>query len=365
MTVSIDLKPLSEETIQEMGYSSQELWLVKIGTIVFGPFETQTLKHYVHDNERLFETALASRTDESEWKPFWEHTRFQRRKPQVVDGESHDGPFWLMHAGLKIGPFTQAEVEKKIEMDLVGMSDYISIDNGTSWGKVYQISSFDRRCLSPDELPLAPTEGSFQEARVAVLEKLNEPHVNKADVAAELAFEGREAGRVIQLRMDEEIVGPSRPLVEMSSSIKWAAPSAAALLVTVAVGTYLIWGPQEESNLAGEDLGEVSSSKRFRPSKNGGSIPSPSYRLPASNNYDRPQPSSSRYPTYTETHDQFPEPQDYHVDPLDQPVNEVDQANQEHSLVSQQPTTPEENSLDAAMNGADQPRPVVEEASDF
>jgi hypothetical protein len=367
MALKIDLKPLSEETIQEMGYTNHDLWMVKIEAVIFGPYETESLKHYVHENEKLFETAFASKADEDDWKPFWELTRFQRRKPQITDSEFHEGPFWLLHAGLKVGPFSKQDIEKKIEMDLLLMTDHISIDNGASWPKIYQISGLDRRHLSPDELPLAPSEGSFQEARLAVLEKLNVPHLNNAEVAAELAFEGQEAGKILQFKVDEIPLKPQQASPEISTSMRWAFPAVAVILVSLTTGSYFLLGTQDETTLVMKDIKEKSPSKNSRGHRSGGAIPSPSFRSPASVGYNRPAPSVSRYPTYTETHDQFPEAQDYHVDPIDQPVNDADQPTQEHSLVSQQQGTPEENSLDNAMNGSEQPQPqpVVEEASDF
>jgi hypothetical protein len=59
MSVNIDLKPLSEEIIKQMGYSESNLWLIKIGSVVFGPFETQTLKHYLKDTLKVKNITLS------------------------------------------------------------------------------------------------------------------------------------------------------------------------------------------------------------------------------------------------------------------------------------------------------------------
>lgn len=371
MVVSIDLKPLSEETIQQMGYNAHDLWMVKIDSIVFGPFETESLKHYVHDNEQLFENAEASHQDETEWKPFWAHTKFSRRKPQLAGGEHYEGPFWIMHQGLKVGPFSYREIDKKIEMDLLGMTDHISIDNGESWVKIYQVAGFDRRSHSPEELPIAPTEASFQEARLQVIEKIETPHFTTSEELAELAWEGQEAGKVIQFKIEEMTLKREKNL-EVSASMKWAMPTAAAVLVTILSTGYFMM-EEESAEVALDATAEEAPLKKKKIQRKttiaGGTVPTAEYRRPASVNYKRQEVShsESRYPIHVETHDQYQDPLPEHSDPIEEPVSDAEARPQEHSLVSNNVQNPEDSSLDAAMNGSGeaQPQPVVEEASDF
>jgi hypothetical protein len=173
MAVSLDLKPLTNETIAQMGYSTHDLWLVKIDSTDFGPYETESLKHYVSDNEHLFETAEACRMDGVEFTPFWSHAIFQRRKIQPLS-DKHEGPFWLLDDGLKTGPFSFHDIDKKIEMGLLVMTDHISTDEGFRWKKIFEIDGFDRRAYSADELPVAPSEASFHQAKLELVEKLEE-----------------------------------------------------------------------------------------------------------------------------------------------------------------------------------------------
>jgi hypothetical protein len=93
----------------------------------------------------------------------------------------------------------------------------------------------------------------------------------------------------------------------------------------------------------------------------------PSQRHPASVGYNQPAQTSyssdSRYPTHIETHDEFHEEPQVDRDPLDGPVTDAESAPQEHSLVG---NDNQDGSLDAAMNGVNQPaEAIVEEASDF
>lgn len=397
MVQGIDLKPLTEETITQMGYNNHDLWLVKLGSVVFGPYETESLKHYVLENEHLFEEAEASRTDETEWKPFWAHTKFQRRKPQAIAAENHQGPFWIMDFGLKSGPYSFREIDKKIEMGLLVMTDHLSVDEGYTWVKIYEIEGFDRRSHSPDDLPIAPYESSFQKAKLALVEKMEDPHLNTINEVAELVWQGHQNAKVIPFKI-EEMTLRSENEVEISVSLKWAIPTAAALLVTIVTSGYFVFSPETEEVVALEEPEEkqfyqkkVAAKPKPRqvpkaviPSARPVIIETPIERMPASTGYSRPvveryPDTGSRYPTHVETHqDDYPNDQPYpERDPLMDPMNGDPREPEIHSLVNE-PQPAQDQSLDAAMNGVDpryedpyaQPidqmdRPVVDEASDF
>jgi hypothetical protein len=363
--VAIDLKPLSEETIQEMGFAPHDLWLVKIDSVVFGPFETETLKHYVQDNEVLFETAEASRTDESEWKHFWTHTKFQRRRPQVLSGDRHEGPFWTLDGGVKFGPFGFREIDKKLEMGLLGMTDRLSVDNGESWVKIYEISDFDRRSHVPEELPVAPLDSTLQRSRLQLIEDSCDHKFSSAEGLAELAWEGRQA-RVLHLKLDElRPISTNEQII--SPTMKFAVPLAVSLVFGLISGAYLL-----SQDTANDDSLTAESEKPFyqrkAQRKGMGELSGGQIRMPASTGYARPssgfqQTEHSSYPTQVITHEDvnnLPPPEHF-----DQQSPEA-QPPQEHSLVTENTGTPEENSLDATMNGSTEaPQPVVEEASDF
>lgn len=375
MVVGIDLRPLTPEIIESMGYDMHDLWMVKIDATVYGPFETESLKHYVLENEALFEHAEASRADEKEWKPFWAYTKFQRRKPQAVS-ENHEGPFWLMDAGLKVGPFTYQEIDKKLEMDLLGMTDHISVDNGESWKKIYEISGFDRRSHSPDELPIAPPEYSFQQARLEVINKLETPHFNPQDELAELAWQSQQQlAKVIPFKAEDvAIKHPST--VTISDSMKWAAPIAAMAVIGIVTSGFMMLNSPEGIEIADSTPEETTEKPFYQKPKARAvtsappaTMPGSSIREPASVRPSRPAPvvhRTSSIPTFTETHDQFQEPQDHFDEPMDEPVLDAEQRTEEHSLVSNNQTTgtAEENNLDAVMNGTPD-QPVIDEASDF
>lgn len=368
MAVSIDLKPLSDETIQQMGYSNHDLWLIKIDSIVFGPFETESLKHYVGDNEHLFEHAEASLADETIWKPFWECTGFQQKKLQHISNESYEGPFWIMDLGLKTGPFSYKEIDKKIEMGLLVMTDNISVDNGENWIKIYQVKGLDRRSFSPDELPISPYESSFQKAKVKILSKLEQSNKEALEGLATVAFEGLQKGKPNTLKI-EEMTLKTDISPEISSSLNVIFPAIAISLIILASATYVMFSMGEgDESLPDLNITQSSPKIKLPQAQNySGSMPSATTRAPASYEYNEPArpafPNDNRYPTQVETHEDHQNDPEIDRGPAEAPA-ESEQP-QEHSLVGNESG---DQSLDAAMNnGASGPveQPIIEEATDF
>jgi hypothetical protein len=378
MAVSLDLKPLTDETIAQMGFNNHDLWLVHIDATIYGPYETESLKHYVSENENLFDKATATRMDKEDFQPFWSHAVFQRRKIQPVSGEKHEGPFWILDFGLKVGPISHKDIDKKIEMGLLVMTDHISTDDGQTWKKIFEIEGFDRRGYSPDELPVVPIESSFQKAKLALVEKMEEARFHPSDELANMCFTGQQQAKVIQFKVDEMTLNHQKN-TEVSSSLKWVIPTAMAVAIAFVTTGYFMFQEPE-----GDLIVDAGPSSFYKPKKIAAKpvppravmptptpAPAPARRMPASVGYGQApqqnyQPVQNRYPTYTETHDNFRDDRQMDRDPLDAPVTDVEQQPEEHSLVHQNPEQVEPATLDAAMNGGADPNQVmIEEVSDF
>jgi hypothetical protein len=267
MTVNIDLKPLSEEVIKQMGYDESNLWLIKIGSVVFGPFETQTLKHYVKDNEHLFEKAEASLANETKWKPFWSHTKFERRKLEAitkVNSDHYDGPFWIIDFGLKTGPFTHKEIDKKIEMGLMSVTDHISIDNGNNWIKVYQVKGFDRRTRTPEELPLVPFEAKFETSEENQKNKKKSDHQTTIIELADLTWQGIQEEKTSKFNLEE--MNWKQEQSKFGSFIKWAVPGFALATIGFGLTSIILFSSlSERSEVTGT---EVESKRPSLPQEN-------------------------------------------------------------------------------------------------
>lgn len=386
---AIDLKPLTKEVIQKMGYSTHDLWVVKINDEIYGPFEVESLKQYATENEKSFHEALASRLDTNDWQPFFNHAFFQdieHSAPEVreVIPSAEEGPFWILYQGQKAGPLSKMDVEKKLEMGILTLSDLVSLNDGHTWQKFHELSTFCEG-WDGDELPLPPLELTLEKHTIDLPERPQRESINSL---ASLAYLDQKKDKTVVLNL-EEIDLKNVSETEVSRSLKWALPSAVAGVVALVVMGNFILSPSENNDLA---LEENTPKKMYNIPKNPTPAPArqisntlprpanrPSRRMPASvPKYERSEltrphmvrETTPRYPIEAEP--RYEEPQYNEPDPRLDPVSEAEYGNtpepQEHSLIGQ----PE--SLDQAMNNAAYPepvedtpmeQPVIEEASDF
>lgn len=363
------LQPLSDETIDAMGINNHDLWLVRIEKTVYGPFETEALKSYALENEELFNDAQANRMDEHQFKAFWSYPQFQRRKPSVLSTTPHQNKFWLLSAGQKSGPLSFNEIDERIEQGELVMTDQISTDDGHTWKKLFQIPDFDRRRHTVDALPISPTDMSFQEAKLKLVEKFDHPQITPEENLAELYFEGKQA-KILTLKLDELTLNTIKQ-THVSQNMKWAIPTAAATIILFLTAGYFSFAP--EMNPLQEKVAQNEKkvlNKKVAPSM--AKSPAPKgvipviERAPASVNNYRPEPRReainqvSRYPTIIETHRDERAYDDQTQDNV-YSHDELPAEPEIHSLVN--PTHPT-TSLDSVMNGSND-QPVIEEVSDF
>lgn len=379
--MALDLKPLTEDVIQTMGYGSHDLWLVRVEAEVYGPFEVASLTDYATENGKEFIHAQASLMDANNWKPFFSYEHF---KPIAITEEKVSERFWILDQGQKVGPITFTAVQKKIETGLLTLTDEVSTDEGQTWIKFLQLPAFNPGIEGgADSLPKTPLESSFTKAKAELNEWMesHESTGSHSDLAG-LMFMGQKSEKP-SLNL-EEIDLKSLNETEVSRSLKWAIPSAVAGLgVLVALGNYLL-SPMVHDISQAEESPEVIMPRAI---ETHAAMPTPrAYnptRMPASYRPQEHQRSaltappvinSNAYPIPTHTIDHARE-QD--------PVNENEQMDngngegQEHNLVSNKPMNigmpPSDQSLDQAMSGgviegdpeALPAGPVIEEAADF
>jgi hypothetical protein len=394
----VELKPLSEEAIQEMGYSSQDLWMIKLDDEILGPYEEESLKHYSHENEKMFLRAYATHREMSDWKPFFSHPQF--KSLAQVENPS-EVKFWILQQGQKVGPFSYEEIQKKIELGSLLMVDLISHDEGESWKKIFQTHEFQITEHEGLPLPSPPLEASFQRSRQEIVEKYyGEHHDTPLEGVGGLAFITTKDKLILKLE-DVDMKSLEHPSIGLPEL--WGWPKLMASVGALAlVGYFLLFRPYSQDLLVDEDpipqeqgqsLAETSGSfdsteaKPFMAPQNSQRITSPTTpfqsptsksraRAPSSfNGSNLPGPSRRQEtfaPTRIETHQHMPQEESYTEAPEaradDTPERE---APQEHSLLSQSPE--EGETLDNVMgmgqeNSAPQPEaavPVVEEVSDF
>jgi hypothetical protein len=376
---TLDLKSLTEEVIQKMGYTHHDLWLVKFDDEVFGPFEVESLKHYAHENEKLFLKAYSSRMDHNEWQPFFSHALFQ---PFAPNENPQSKRYWILNLGQKAGPFNKSELDKKIELGTLSMVDLISGDDGHSWKKLYQASEFHFNDNTVDNLPVSPLESSFQRAKHQVAEIFeSRDELPASEGVAGLAFMTKKDGISLNIE-DIDLKSLNQP--HISPSLKWAIPSAVAGFSLIAfLGIQVMSGPHHEEVVINEAPIPVvkksrtaavipAGAKKRKPSPYDVPVGAYQDRQPASYNRSpltQPAPQENYYPTQVQSHTEADNLHDPAMDPEDPPP-----APEEHSLVNNNVHHEghEGQTLDQAMNDAANgevvmppPEPVIEEATDF
>jgi hypothetical protein len=383
---SIDLKPVSEETIEEMGYTTHDLWFVKKDATVYGPFETLSLKHYSAENSALFIDSVACICDSQEWVPFFEIPEFERHIEASY--EHSEGPFWLLMDGQKSAPLSKHDLQKKIEMNIVAKTDLFSIDEGHTWHKIYEIPEFDHR-HEPDQLPEVPGEKSFQKAKLELVDKIEHSSgQSQQDGLASLAHLGqkKDKDKTILLKLDEITLTAVRE-TDVSRSLKWAIPAMVGCVLTMGLTGWYFLSPKADAPLADatEEVTDEAPKREIimpriqyqprlveQPSAEEMPVRRPasvaplrgSERSALTRSRSMPQ---SEFPTLMETHG---DPEDHVADPGDVDQTQERVPREEPSIV-QQGLPNDDGSLDAEMNrepanhdpAVDQP--VLEEATDF
>ncbi|MBT3236686.1 MAG: hypothetical protein HN353_12090 [Bdellovibrionales bacterium] len=147
---------LSTEHIIGLDLSEDQVLSVKTKDQTIGPIPKSELKAALESGSIVLpnNTQIKS-TDTNGWMPLYEHPLFQRRKPAIISfktlGDS-DQVHLLKHA-LGSQVFTKKEILDQIKEKKILLTDQISLDQGNSWCKIYQVNDFDRRILTASKLP--------------------------------------------------------------------------------------------------------------------------------------------------------------------------------------------------------------------
>lgn len=381
---SFDLKPLSNETIEQLAIDSEHLWMIKIQDQTYGPFETLSINHYAFENPDHFVIALAKRMNEEKWLPFLSHEVFKNTlfKPEVID-EPKEKQFWMLIEGQLSHPANLKEINKRIELGRLSLTDSISTDEGETWHKIYHLEEFAHKLHSSRELPVSPGEAQFNRAKIKVFEKLESQaqEVARKENMSGMAYLGQKTTQLVVLKIDE-ISLDSLAETEVSRSLRWAVPSAMAGILTMALTGYYVFTPAKDAPLFVDE--ETESHHFFQKPKHAKSVAPAPERMPSSvapmnhhpgrSSLTQSHYADSAYPTHLETHHDIQQEADpQHEQIFDNPEPATDE-----QAMATQPAE-EGQSLDAAMNAVPQPvmeaapaaqeaapeQPVVEEVSDF
>ncbi|MFP5458785.1 MAG: hypothetical protein ACLGG7_08635 [Bacteriovoracia bacterium] len=173
----IDLPAISEEEIAAQQLSTTDLWLVRLGDDVYGPFQTEALKAYAVENGDVMADADVSPHGEANWVMYLQSSLKpvkQKEPPKLVSAQTLQtyNAYYLEQHGHRVGPSTHEEMAQKVRDGKVSPMDLISYDEGMTWHKLFELKEFELRPHSGDQLPASPLEETFQRGHGEALQSL-------------------------------------------------------------------------------------------------------------------------------------------------------------------------------------------------
>jgi hypothetical protein len=150
---------LTEDQVSTGQFPRDEIFEIQIENKIIGPFWQEDLKDFLSDANLYKDSTLVKSIDEGDWKEVYSHPYFQRRRPSLVStaqmNETQED-YYILKDGQKDGPYERDQLMAMVDRMELLITDFVSIDEGQSWGKLYEHDEFDRRSKSHDQLPTSP-----------------------------------------------------------------------------------------------------------------------------------------------------------------------------------------------------------------
>lgn len=155
---------LTKTQISGGQYDPSEVYYIKDSTKELGPFWQEDLKEFIEDYNLLNNSVTVKSLTDTDWMAVTTHPLFQRRRPEILKefAVDEDDKFYVLKNNKKAGPFTGQEIMTKLDALELLHTDYISVDEGQSWGSIHEFEVFDRRNRTNAQLPQSPQGHIFQ-----------------------------------------------------------------------------------------------------------------------------------------------------------------------------------------------------------
>lgn len=178
-----------EDLIVEEGWQEHTgpFFYIKIkGANSLGPIRAVDLQAYIAENSLPSTTMVRDAKNTQDWVNIYSHPYFQRRKPSLVHPSSSktDYTFYYLKNGKPTGPINSLDFETLVNEKSLIPTDMVSVDEGKTWIKLYQLSNFDRRSYSASELPVSPEQGKGKFTKPSALKKI----MNQTEALVSLTF---------------------------------------------------------------------------------------------------------------------------------------------------------------------------------
>lgn len=198
---------LTEEQLSSGEFPQEEVFLLKNEDGELGYFWQYDLKDFVQQDTSFEENTFIQKWGTEQWIPLFEHPFFQRRKPQVVSNverSNNQQKYFVLEQGQKIGPFTIEEITEQVEHKKLLLTDMISVDEGHSWCKIYDLEEFDRRNGQQAGLPHAPERDVLSHSEADVTGVREAGSTDATENLAGLAYIGKSKAPIIEIPEEEQ-----------------------------------------------------------------------------------------------------------------------------------------------------------------
>ena len=140
----------------------EHIFEIKDNENVLGFISLYDLKAYTFEHEEEASQYSIRNIDSNNWTLIFEHSFFQRRRPQLISTETFndvdEDTIYILHKGQKEGPYNKSDITQKLNDKEILLTDLVSLNAGHTWLKLYQVEGFDRRSLKEsDQLPGMPS----------------------------------------------------------------------------------------------------------------------------------------------------------------------------------------------------------------
>ena len=155
---------LSEDQVLAGQFPRNEIFEVQVEGKIIGPFWQEDLKDFLKDANLYKDSTKVKSLEEGDWKEVYSHPFFQRRRPSLVSTEGMKTTvedYYILKDGQKDGPYDKDKINNMVDTMELLLTDFVSIDDGHSWGKLYEHDEFDRRNKSHEQLPISPDNHIF------------------------------------------------------------------------------------------------------------------------------------------------------------------------------------------------------------
>lgn len=380
----IDLPALSDEEIVSLGLLESELYFVRQGEQVWGPYQSKALQHWLRTNSALAGKLEVRRLSEDHWvgplaSPlFAPAAKATAKKKSPAKASVTPLRYFYEQLGHRRGPQTLEQIKDLLAQGKLLSTDLVSSDEGVSWNKIYQLKEFADRAYGAEQMPQAPREHVWQNGDGEALLSLTEDEDPLKASLVSLAYIGQQQ-KPAALKIDEMPLSDdftSRPRL----SPKWWGALTACATLSIAL---LVWWAQSPSTLVSdapvqeaviEKASRAASPQRRKLRDSGPSRGINSNRAPATYQPRPPSPpamrdNSASIMQYQELHDRDPrddvnqEPMD--VDPYGADQQYAQDEGQDSLMRRPQSIEAPDDGYRLEEPAANETGPVVEEVGDF